>query len=48
MAVLCREFEIARKTGYKIRNRYRDYGLTGLRDRCRRPYRQYAARYGGF
>ena len=40
MAVLCREFEISRKTGYKIWNRYRDCGLTGLTDRCRRPYRQ--------
>jgi putative transposase len=40
MAVLCREFEISRKTGYKIWNRYKDCGLTGLTDRCRRPYRQ--------
>jgi len=40
MAVMCREFEISRKTGYKIWNRYRDCGLTGLTDRCRRPYRQ--------
>jgi putative transposase len=40
MAVLCREFEISRKTGYKIWHRYKDCGLTGLTDRCRRPYRQ--------
>lgn len=40
MAVLCREFEISRKTGYKIWSRYRHCGLKGLTDRCRRPYRQ--------
>ena len=40
MAVLCREFEISRKTGYKIFQRYRDCGLEGLTDRSRRPYRQ--------
>ena len=39
MAVLCREFEISRKTGYKIWSRYKDCGLKGLTDRCRRPYR---------
>ena len=27
MAVLCREFDISRKTGYKIFNRYKDCGL---------------------
>ena len=27
MAVACREFGISRKTGYKIFNRYKDYGL---------------------
>ena len=40
MAVLCREFDISRKTGYKIFARYRDCGLEGLTDRSRRPYRQ--------
>jgi len=40
MAVLCREFDISRKTGYKIFQRYRDCGLEGLTDRSRRPYRQ--------
>ena len=40
MAVLCREFQISRKTGYKIWDRYLDCGLTGLTYRCRRPYRQ--------
>src|SRR5262245_62487625 len=40
MAVLCREFEISRKTGYKIFARYQDCGLEGLTDRSRRAYRQ--------
>jgi putative transposase len=40
MTVLCREFDISRKTGYKIFNRYKDSGLEGLTDRSRRPYRQ--------
>ena len=39
MAVVCREFGISRKTGYKIFNRYKDCGLEGLTDRSRRPYR---------
>jgi putative transposase len=39
MAVLCREFDISRKTGYKIFARYKDCGLEGLSDRSRRPYR---------
>ena len=37
MAVLCREFGISRKTGYKIFNRYKDSGLEGLADRSRGP-----------
>src|ERR1700676_4099528 len=40
MAVLCREFDVSRKTGYKIFFRYKDCGLEGLTDRSRRPYRQ--------
>src|ERR1700728_1720322 len=40
MAVLCREFDISRKTGYKIFSRYKTSGLEGLTDRSRRPYRQ--------
>jgi putative transposase len=40
MAVLCREFDISRKTGYKLFARYKDSGLEGLTDRSRRPYRQ--------
>ena len=40
MAVLCREFGISRKTGYKLRDRYRDCGAKGLTDRSRRAYRQ--------
>lgn len=39
MAVLCREFGISRKTGYKIWDRYKECGLEGLQDRNRRPYR---------
>ena len=39
MAELCREFEISRKTGYKIFTRYRDCGVDGPTDRSRRPYR---------
>ncbi len=35
MAVLCREFDISRKTGHKIFNRYKDCGLEGLTDRSR-------------
>jgi putative transposase len=40
MAGLCREFDISRKTGYKLFNRYKNTGLEGLTDRSRRPYRQ--------
>jgi transposase len=39
MAVLCRDFGISRKTGYKIFNRYKDDGLEALTDRSRRPVR---------
>lgn len=39
MTVLCAEFKISRKTGYKIFDRYKDYGVHGLTDRSRRPYR---------
>ena len=39
MAVLCREFDISRKTGYKIYARYKDCCVEGLTDRSRRPYR---------
>jgi transposase-like protein len=39
MTELCREFGIARKTGYKIFDRYQQCGLQGLTDRSRRPYR---------
>jgi len=39
MAPLCREFDISRKTGYKIFGRYKDCGLHGLSDRSRLPYR---------
>jgi transposase InsO family protein len=39
MALLCREFGISRKTGYKIFERYEQCGLEGLSDRTRRPFR---------
>lgn len=39
MASLCREFNIARKTGYKILERYEQCGVEGLSDRTRRPFR---------
>ena len=40
MSAVCREFNISRKTGYKLLQRYRDSGLHELTDRSRRPYRQ--------
>src|ERR1700744_917200 len=40
MAVMCREFDISRKTGSKIFSRYKEKGFEGLSDRSRRPYRQ--------
>jgi putative transposase len=39
MTALCAAFGISRKTGYKIYDRYKDYGVHGLTDRSRRPYR---------
>ena len=39
MAVLCREFNISRKTGYKIYSRYKESGIEALTDRSRRPNR---------
>ena len=35
MAPLCRQFGISRKTGYKIFNRYKEYGAEALSDRSR-------------
>jgi putative transposase len=40
MAVLCREYDVSRKTGYKLFSRYKEHGYEGLTDRSRRPYRQ--------
>jgi putative transposase len=40
MAELCREFDISRKIGYKIYQRYKDLGVEGLTDRSHRPYRK--------
>lgn len=37
MTDLCKEFGISRKTGYKIWNRYQEFGLSGLSDRSKRP-----------
>src|SRR5258708_6213198 len=34
---LCREYGIARKTGYKWKQRAREDGLKGVRERSRRP-----------
>jgi transposase InsO family protein len=39
MSVLCREFGISRKTGYKIFDRYKEHGQEALCDRSRRPVR---------
>jgi putative transposase len=39
MASLCREFNISRKTGYKIFEGYEECGLEGMSDRTRRPFR---------
>ena len=39
MAVVCRQFRISRKTGYKILTRDNEIGLEILTDRSRRPYR---------
>lgn len=35
---LCRQFQISRKTGYKLLARYREDGEAGLADRSRRPH----------
>lgn len=39
MSLLCREFGISRKTGYKVFDRYKEHGLEALTDRSRRPVR---------
>ncbi len=39
MSLVCREFGISRKTGYKIYDRYKECGLEALADRSRRPFR---------
>ncbi len=39
MAVVCREFGISRKTGYKVFNCYKEEGLRGLKEWARSPYR---------
>ena len=40
MTDLCREFNISRKTGYKVLARYEAAGFDGLRDESRRPLRR--------
>lgn len=37
MSELCTRFEISRKTGYKLLERFREHGEQGLTDRSRRP-----------
>jgi len=39
MTSLCEEFDISRKTGHKIWNRYQECGVEALTDRSRRPVR---------
>ena len=39
MDLLCRQFGISRKSGYKIIHRFEQCGLEGLSDRARRPHR---------
>jgi putative transposase len=39
MAGVCRDFDISRKTGYKMLERYQEFGFAGLLDQSRRPYR---------
>lgn len=38
MAAVCREFGISRVTGYKIWNRYQEYGSKGIYDQSRAPH----------
>lgn len=39
MSPICREFGISRVTGYKIWNRYEQYGTKGIYDRSRTPHK---------
>jgi putative transposase len=39
MSQLCRLFRVSRRTGYKWKARFEQYGRAGLRDRPRRPHR---------
>lgn len=38
MVDLCREFEITRKTGYKLVQRYEEKGIEGIKDRSPAPF----------
>lgn len=38
VSLLCKSFEISRKTGYKILNRFNELGAEGLLDLSRRPH----------
>jgi transposase-like protein len=37
MSSLCRRFKITRRTGYKWLQRFKDKGLSGLKDKSKRP-----------
>lgn len=39
MTAVCREFGISRVTGYKIWNRYQEYGIKGVYDQSRAPHK---------
>jgi hypothetical protein len=39
MVELCGEFGSSRETGYKIFDRYQEYGVQELTDGCQHPYR---------
>jgi transposase InsO family protein len=38
ISALCKQFEISRKTGYKLINSFHLYGWEGLKERSRRPH----------
>lgn len=46
MSELCREFNISRKTGYKLLERYEEEGIKGIPERSRRPHRSPCALSG--
>ena len=42
MTQLCEYFGVSRKTAYKWLERYRKYGLEGLKDQSRAPHKPYS------